>query len=132
MKFSTVFFAIAFVFMQPTHANDHKKQEQAMGNIFKILTPSEWEAFKHDGSFRGSPMDLKDGFIHASLDDQKERILQKFFKGIRPVVMIEINPKLLTEGSLKIEANKPGGDQYPHIYRQIPLTAVIGHRVIAN
>jgi len=98
--------------------------------IYKILTPEEWAAFKKDGFFKGSPLDQKDGFIHASLVDQYPRILEKFFKDQRPLVLIKMNSTFLKPGALKLEANRPGGDHYPHIYGEIPLDAVISHEIV--
>lgn len=34
--------------------------------IYKILPASEWEAAKAVGEFKGSAVDLRDGFIHTS------------------------------------------------------------------
>lgn len=101
-----------------------------MDNIYKILTPEQWEDFQRKGSFTGSPLDQKDGFIHAATEDQYPRILDKFFGSIRPLVLLKLDPKVLQPDALKIETNKPGGGKYPHIYGKIPLAAVVSHEVI--
>ena len=100
--------------------------------IYKILTPQEWSSFQKDRVFKGSPMDQKDGFIHAALADQYPRLVEKFFKDIRPLVILKINTTFLKPGSLKIESNRPGGDEYPHIYGDIPLEAIISHEILEN
>jgi uncharacterized protein (DUF952 family) len=101
-----------------------------MGKLHKILTVKQWEDFQREGIFSGSPLDQQDGFIHASTQDQYQRTIDKFFKDIRPIILVEIDPKLLQADTLKVEANKPGGDKYPHIYGDIPLAAIITHKVI--
>lgn len=101
-----------------------------MSKLYKILTIKEWENFQREGNFSGSPLDKQDGFIHASTEDQYKRTIDKFFKDIRPLILVEIDPKLLPSNTLRFEANKPGGDKYPHIYGNIPLTAIITHKAI--
>ncbi len=98
--------------------------------IYKILSIQEWQDFQKNGYFKGSKMDEKDGFIHASFKDQYPAIMDKFFANIRPLVLVKINTKLLEANCLKIEANKPGGNKYPHIYEAIPLESVISYEVI--
>jgi len=98
--------------------------------LFKILTPEEWEKFQQDRVFRGSTLDLKDGFIHMSYAEQYPQILKKFFKDRRPLILVKLNAKLLKPGALKVESNRPGGDKYPHIYGEIPFEAVLSHEVL--
>ena len=98
--------------------------------LFKILTPEEWHQFQQDKVFKGSPLDLKDGFIHIAFAEQYPQILAKFFKDRRPVILLKIDAKLLKPGALKVESNKPGGEKFPHIYGEIPFAAVISHEVL--
>jgi uncharacterized protein (DUF952 family) len=95
--------------------------------LYKILTPEEWDTFQRERVFRGSDLDLGDGFIHASLEDQVAGILDKFFKGTRPVFLVKLDASKLHPDTLKLEANKPGGTMYPHIYGTIPFDAVISY-----
>ena len=37
-----------------------------MNLIYKILPASLWDAAQRDGVFRGSEVDLRDGYIHFS------------------------------------------------------------------
>src|SRR5579863_500480 len=101
-----------------------------MGNIFKILTPAEWTTFQRDGHFKGTSLDLEDGYIHSAYKDQYEHILQRFFNNVRPLVLTEVNPKLLSSATVKVEFDETSGIEYPHIYGAIPLTAVISHKIL--
>jgi uncharacterized protein (DUF952 family) len=96
-----------------------------MTTIYKILTPHEWEAFQKNGIFEGSAMDLKDGFIHCALDSQYKAIKEKYFKDQRPLVLVEIDTQKLETGSLKIEANRKGGTEYPHLYSALTLNSLL-------
>lgn len=81
--------------------------------IYKIFTPSQWENFQESGVFHGSTLDLKDGFIHLSFENQWQPIWDKFFNKAE-IYLVEL--RNLDLQLLKIEANKPGGVEYPHYY----------------
>jgi uncharacterized protein (DUF952 family) len=100
--------------------------EPATTTIYKILTNNEWCEFQHSGMFTGNPLDLQDGYIHMSYSEQVQKTYQKFFQNkIDNVVVVHVNALLLNPNELRPEANKPGGDIYPHIYGTIPLSAVL-------
>lgn len=105
-------------------------QNQNMNIIYKILTPTEWQAFQKNKTYDGSQMDKQSGFIHAAFAEQKTVILDKFFKDKSQVVIVEIDTSKLMQGSLKVESNKEGGDKYPHIYGIIPFEAVKSSKVM--
>lgn len=81
--------------------------------IFKILTLGQLEDFEKSGVFHGSDIDIKDGFIHLSFEGQWQGIWDKFFNK-QEVYLMEISG--LDPEFLKIEANKPNGEKYPHYY----------------
>ncbi|MGL5742948.1 MAG: DUF952 domain-containing protein [Legionella sp.] len=101
-----------------------------MTSIYKILTQKEWNDFASNGFFEGSALDKKDQFIHLAFEDQYPALLEKFFKGVDQIVLVEINPTKLPPLKLKIEANKVGGEKYPHLYSTIPASAVVDHEVL--
>jgi Protein of unknown function (DUF952) len=41
--------------------------------VYKILTEEQWLTLKNNGKFTGSPVDLKDGYIHLSSKDTVEK-----------------------------------------------------------
>jgi uncharacterized protein (DUF952 family) len=99
--------------------------------FFKILTPAQWQCFKSERVFLGSELDQQDGFIHLSLQNQWNRIWQKFFNADE-CYLIEIDGYSLNPEILKIEANRPGGEEYPHYYGNILLSSVIAHQHITK
>lgn len=92
--------------------------------LFKILTPEQWETFQKEKVFQGSELDQKDDFIHLSLPHQWNKTWQKFFNNAE-CYLIEINQAQLKPDLLKIEANRPGAEQYPHYYGNLMLDAVV-------
>lgn len=92
----------------------HRRHCAMKEKVYKILTANEWNSFKQKGSYEGSPVDISDGFIHLSTKKQTERVIKKYFHGIRPLYLVEFSDKAFLD-KLKWEAAS-NGDFYPHLY----------------
>jgi uncharacterized protein (DUF952 family) len=95
-------------------------------SAFKILTADQWEAFVRDGRFGGTPIDLADGYIHLSTASQLEGTLDKHFAGQRDLVIAEIDLTRFGD-AVRWEVSR-GQELFPHLYGELTLEAVIGHR----
>ena len=91
---------------------------------FKILTAAQWAQFEADGVFRGAPVDLADGYIHLSTQDQVQGTLDKHFAGQDGLVIAEVNLAQLGE-TIRWEESR-GGALFPHIYGPLPMDAIVG------
>lgn len=89
---------------------------------FKILTAAQWSDWQANGTFRGAPIDLNDGFIHLSAADQVLETLAVHFRDQNEPVIVEVDLMQLG-GALKWEPSR-GGALFPHVYAAIPLKAV--------
>ena len=92
---------------------------------FKILTAAQWAQFEADGLFKGAPVDLADGYIHLSTADQVQGTLDKHFAGQNRLVIAEVDLAPL-QPLIKWEVSR-GGALFPHIYGDLPMTAIIGY-----
>ncbi|MFN3619744.1 DUF952 domain-containing protein [Sphingorhabdus sp.] len=92
---------------------------------FKILTAPQWAQFQADGVFSGAPVDLADGYIHLSTADQVQGTLAKHFQGQDGLVIAEVD-LLGLQDSVRWEESR-GGALFPHVYADLPLSAIIGH-----
>lgn len=90
--------------------------------IYKILPQSEWDAAQRDNVFRGSAIDLADGYIHFSSVDQLDETLAKHFAGQTDLVILHVDAETLGD-QLRWEPSR-GGDLFPHLYADLPLGAV--------
>jgi uncharacterized protein (DUF952 family) len=90
--------------------------------IYKICTRAEWEAAVSQGAYRGSPVDLRDGFIHFSQEHQVAETLSRHFAGQRDLVRVSIDPAALGP-SLRYEPSR-GGELFPHLYGPLPVSLV--------
>ena len=93
-----------------------------MAALYKIIAASHWRAAEHDGIFRGSADDLRDGFIHFSTADQVEETAAKYFSGRDDLLLISVDGARLGD-ALKWEPSR-GGALFPHLYGELALSAV--------
>ena len=93
-----------------------------MTTLYKIIAAAHWRAAEHDGIFRGSADDLRDGFIHFSTAAQVEETAAKYFSGQDDLLLISVDGGRLG-GALKWEPSR-GGALFPHFYGELALSAV--------
>ncbi len=100
--------------------------------IFHITSRTAWDEAQKRGDYRAESL-TTEGFIHCSTLSQVLPVANNFYKGQSGLVLLEIEPTLLSS-TLKWEppsggAPPPGvpiGDQFPHIYGPINPNAVTG------
>jgi uncharacterized protein (DUF952 family) len=89
--------------------------------LYKIMSRQEWET-EAQGTYEGSEVDRRDGFIHLSAAHQVRATAQKHFAGKADLLLVSVAEEALGP-SLKWEVSR-GGDLFPHIYGPLPLSAV--------
>jgi uncharacterized protein (DUF952 family) len=94
-----------------------------MPTIYKILSASEWRAAEQAGAFRGSAVDLKDGYIHFSTAAQAVETAAKHFAGQSDLVLVAVDADTLGP-ALKWEPSR-GGALFPHLYGTLPVAAAL-------
>jgi uncharacterized protein (DUF952 family) len=87
--------------------------------VYKIAPAELWREAVEKGSFRGSPIDLTDGFIHFSTAAQVRDTAAKHFAGVEDLVLVAVSTAGL---DVRWEPSR-GGDLFPHLYDELPLTA---------
>lgn len=92
---------------------------------YKILTGEQLSRLLADGTFAGAPVDLADGYIHMSTADQAQGTLDKHFAGQDDLHVAAVDLTVLGD-AVKWEVSR-GGALFPHIYGDLPLSAVIVH-----
>jgi len=93
-----------------------------MTPIYKICTASEWAEAERAGAYRGSAVDVKDGFIHFSTAEQAAETAAKWFAGQRDLVLVAVDADALGD-RLKWEPSR-GGALFPHLYGELAINAV--------
>ncbi|MET0369924.1 MAG: DUF952 domain-containing protein [Sphingobium sp.] len=95
---------------------------------YKVLTAEQFAQMKADGTFKGAPVDLADGYIHMSTRDQAAETVAKHFAGQDRLVMLMIDLTPFGE-AIKWEESR-GGALFPHLYADLPMSAVAGKVVL--
>jgi uncharacterized protein (DUF952 family) len=90
--------------------------------IYKIATTADWQAAKRAGWFEGSAHDKADGFIHFSTATQLKETLALYYAGVDGILLVAVDTAPL--GALKWEHAPSRGEDFPHLYGALPLSAV--------
>jgi uncharacterized protein (DUF952 family) len=90
--------------------------------IYKICEREAWHAAEAAGTFGGSDVDLRDGFIHFSTAAQVAETAVKHFAGQPDLVLVAVDDEALGP-ALKWERSR-GNDLFPHLYAPLPLAVV--------
>lgn len=94
-----------------------------VSTVYKILDEKLWQKAETDGVFRGAGIDLADGFIHFSTAAQAVETARLHFAGVEGLVLVAVDAAALGP-ALRFEASR-GGALFPHLYGDLPLSAVI-------
>jgi uncharacterized protein (DUF952 family) len=93
-----------------------------MTTLYKICPASLWREATRAGVFRGSEVDVRDGFVHFSTAEQAAETAAKHFAGQRDLLLLHVDAGCLG-AALKWEPSR-GGALFPHLYGDLDLTAV--------
>lgn len=88
--------------------------------IYKICPDDIWDTAATKGVFEGSGIDLVDGFIHFSTAEQTALTAHLHFNGLDDLLLI----KVATADLDIVWESSRGGDLFPHLYGDLPLSAV--------
>lgn len=97
--------------------------------IFKICRASEWAEAERSGTFRGSPIDLRDGYIHFSTAEQVVATAAMHFAGVDGLKLVAVDADALGP-ALKWEPAR-GGSLFPHLYGSLAIANVLWVRALS-
>ena len=92
--------------------------------VFKILRDGEWRALEAAGETPGSADDRADGFVHFSAAHQLEATAARHFAGEDGLWLVACESDALGS-ELRWEPSR-GGQPFPHLYRPLRRTDVLG------
>ncbi len=100
-----------------------------MTRLYKILDRGAWEAAQKAGRLEGSPLDLKDGYIHLSTAAQAGETARLHFRGQGSLVLLTLDAEALGP-ELRFEPSR-GGALFPHLYRPLACAEVLETRPLS-
>lgn len=92
---------------------------------YKVLTAQQMAELEATGVFKGAPVDLADGYIHLSTEEQLTGTVNKHFAGQQDLHLAEVSLAALGD-AVRWEESR-GEQLFPHIYADLPLSAVTAH-----
>ena len=93
--------------------------------IYKICTRELWEETQRTGVFPGMPIDLRDGYIHLSTEQQNAGTIRKYFHGQRDLMLLAVESEKLGD-ALRWESSSTGRrGSFPHLYSTLKLSDVV-------
>jgi len=95
--------------------------------IYKILREFEWQTVRESAvPYRGSPDDIKDGFIHFSTREQLAGTAEKHFSKEMGIHVLAYSPTIFPLTAIKWEKSR-GGVLFPHLYGHIEKNSHTRH-----
>lgn len=90
--------------------------------IYKICTKIEFLEAKNKNQFIGSKMDLEDGYIHFSGEEQISGTLKKFYSNQKNLILLKV-------ATLKLDhliwEQASDGNMFPHLYSPLDMSNVV-------
>ena len=97
-----------------------------------MLSEEDWNENKNKKIY--SPNELEtDGFIHFSFKNQLVNVANYIYKEYEKLIVLEIETeKLSCPEALKIEDLYNYGENYPHLYHALNISAIISQFEMIN
>jgi uncharacterized protein (DUF952 family) len=92
--------------------------------LFHIAEPTDWDAA---GSHYRAPSLDTEGFIHLSAEHQVVSTTQRHYAGRTGLLLLVIDPLRLEGAGIRWEP-APDGEEFPHLYGPLPVSAVTATR----
>jgi uncharacterized protein (DUF952 family) len=90
--------------------------------IYHFVLPEVWAEFRDKDFYEVASL-ATEGFIHCSFAAQIEKVLERYFKDAKKVLILHLETDKLT-AKLVVEPST-GGELYPHVYGKINCQAIV-------
>lgn len=90
--------------------------------IYKVLSTRDWNEAKKTGIFKGSDVDIRDGYIHFSTNLQLAEILRLYFRNQPHQILLQIPYSKLPNQKVLWEPARRG--LFPHLYDHLKVDVV--------
>ena len=91
--------------------------------IFHVTTKTDWSKAQEAGEYI-HPSLAAEGFIHCSQEHQVEGVVQRYYNGVKELILLHIDTSLL-KSSVVFDWSPSTADTFPHVYGPINLDAVV-------
>ncbi len=91
-------------------------------SIYRLVAADVWQRAVLAGSFAGTEHDVRDGYIHFSTAAQVAETAARHYAGQAGLLLLRVSVELLGS-ALRWEPSR-GGALFPHLYADLPVSAV--------
>ena len=91
--------------------------------IFHVCAKESWKTAQEQGFYQADSL-LSEGFMHCSTVEQVPGVLTRYYKDVPNLMLLHIEESKLT-APLKYELAPSVNEEFPHIFGQLNLDAVI-------
>ena len=91
--------------------------------IYHVTTNENWSKALVNGYYE-APSLPTEGFIHMSKQEQVAGVLQRYYSGMKDLVLLHVDEALLS-APLKYEHSPSVQQEFPHVYGKLNLDAVV-------
>ena len=91
--------------------------------IYHVISNAGWQKALSEGFYEADSL-AKEGFIHASKEDQVAGVIQRFYKDKTDLILLHIDENKLT-AELKYELAPSINEEFPHIFGRLNTDAVV-------
>ncbi|MBS1511860.1 MAG: DUF952 domain-containing protein [Bacteroidetes bacterium] len=91
--------------------------------IYHVVETNKWKQALELGYYE-APSLATEGFIHASMRDQVQGVIERYYKGIPDLLILHIDEGRLQAPHI-FELAPSVNEEFPHIYGRINLDAVV-------
>ena len=93
-----------------------------MIDIFHITRSEDWKNALEEGAYQADSL-ASQGFIHCSTRTQVTAVANRYYRGQRGLVLLEI-ASARVQAEIRWENLEGGAELFPHIYGPLNLEAV--------
>ena len=91
--------------------------------IYHVVTEANWQKALQLGFYEAESL-ATEGFIHTSKAEQVAEVLERYYKNQNNLFLLHIEETKLT-APLKYELAPSVNEEFPHIFGQLNLDAVV-------
>jgi|APFre7841882724_1041349.scaffolds.fasta_scaffold35922_3 uncharacterized protein (DUF952 family) len=88
-----------------------------------LTSMARWAAAQDSGALV-APSLATEGFLHCAFADQVGGVIERHWRGAGEIMALTLDPQKLA-GRLRVERSAGSGQDYPHLYGELPLAAVL-------
>lgn len=90
--------------------------------IYHVVLPEVWAKFDGQEWYEAESL-ATEGFIHCSYEKQLDGVIERYYQGVKQLLVLKIDTDRLNEELIIEESTSP--EFFPHIYGRINRSAII-------